>query len=76
MQEDEFLVKMVMKGGAVISLICDPIVLADLHRNPKFLNMRDTQNDIYVSVDDIAAYEIINNRVVEANEPCTPSEAA
>jgi len=76
MQQDEYLLKMVMKNGHVISLICDVLTLSELESHPKYLKMRDTSNDVFVSIEDILAFEIINNKVVEQQNETIPSPAA
>ena len=76
MQEDEYLVKLVTKSGHPITLISGLETLTELTCHPKFLKMRDNSNEIYISLEDIAAFEIVNNRVLETNEPSPASEAA
>jgi len=71
MQEDEYLLKMVMKNGHCISLISGLDCLTELVSHPKWMKMRDGYNDIYISVEDVLAFEITNNR---APEPKTDDE--
>jgi hypothetical protein len=62
MQENTFTLKMVMKNGHVIALYADEQTLAEMASHPKFLKMKDNANDIFVSIEDICAFEILNNR--------------
>jgi hypothetical protein len=57
-----YLLKMVLKNGHVVAAYADEGVVTELVSHPKFLCMRDTGNDIYMSIDDVIAFEILNNR--------------
>lgn len=60
--QTDLVLKIVLKNNTVIALFCDEPTLADLASHPKFLKMRDQANDIYISIEDISAFEILNNR--------------
>jgi len=65
----ELLLKLVLKTGQVINLISSSETVGEILDHPKFLRMRDNANDIFVSIDDIVAFEILNNRKPEPVEP-------
>lgn len=60
--QKDHLLKIVLNNGQVIGLYCDEPSLAELVSHPKFFKMNDTVNDIFVSVEDITAFEIASNR--------------
>lgn len=65
--------KIMLKCGQVIQVFADESNVVELISHPKFLRMSDTGNDVYVSIEDVSAFEIMDNRN-EANEPeTTPS---
>ena len=69
--QQDHLLKIVLNNGQLIGLYCDEMSLAELVSHPKFFKMNDKVNDIYVSVDEIAAFEIASNR----KEPPKPMES-
>ncbi len=74
--QTDLVLKIVLKNNSCIALFCDEPTLADLASHPKFLKMRDHSNDIYVSIEDVMAFEILNNRkdLQEANAVQQPTE--
>jgi len=58
----DHLVKMIMKNGHVIGLYADDQTLGELVSHPKFLRMRDDANDVFLSIEDVSAFEILSNR--------------
>lgn len=60
--QSEHLLKVVLKNGQVIGLYCNESALEELVSHPKFFRMNDHVNDIFVSVEDITAFEIVSNR--------------
>jgi hypothetical protein len=60
--QQEHLLKLVLKNGQVIGLFCEEVTLIELISQPKFFKMNDHVNDIFVSVEDICAFEIASNR--------------
>ncbi len=67
----ELLLKLVLRTGQVINLISNSDTVGEILDHPKFLRMRDNANDIFVSIEDIAAFEILNNRKPEPTETKT-----
>lgn len=67
--EVPLLIKMVLKNGHVIAVFSGEAELTEMISHPKFLRMRDSANDIYVSIEDISAFEIMNNRKEAAPAP-------
>ncbi len=64
-QQDDLLSKLVLKNGHVISLLSDAHTVDEMVSHPKFLKFRDNANDIFVSIEDIVAFEIVTYRKVE-----------
>ena len=60
--QPEHLLKIVLKNGQLIGVYSDEGTLAELVSHPKFLKMNDHVNDIFVSIEDITAFEIASNR--------------
>lgn len=60
--QGDHLLKLVLKNGQLIGLYCDDSTLAEVISHPKFIKMNDHVNDIFVSIEDIAAFEIASNR--------------
>lgn len=72
--ETPLLLKLVLKNGHVIAVFSAEAEVIELVSHPKFLKMRDSANDIYVSIEDVAAFEILNNRK-EQPQPIPPQES-
>lgn len=69
----EHQLKVVLNNGHVIGFYCDDYVLEDLIYHPKFIKVHDSKNDIFVSLDDISAFEIMGkpqgkHEFLEGNE--------
>ena len=64
------ILKLVLKTGQTIVLYAEDAVVEEFVAHPKFLKMNDSMNDIYVSIEDVAAFEIASNR----KEPPKPTE--
>lgn len=60
-QKDHML-KIVLANGQLVGMYCDDATLDELVSHPKFFKMNDHVNDIFVSVEDITAFEILSNR--------------
>jgi len=60
--QGDHLLKLVLKNGQLIGLYCDDSTLAEVISHPKFIKMNDHVNDVFVSIEDIAAFEIASNR--------------
>jgi hypothetical protein len=56
------MLKIVLGNGQLIGMYCDDATLDELVAHPKFLKMNDHVNDIFISVEDITAFEILSNR--------------
>lgn len=61
MNKTDHLLKLVL-NGQVINLYCDHSTLDEVTSHPKFVKMSDGANDIFVSMEDILAFEIASNR--------------
>lgn len=59
---EKLTVKMVMANGNCIALYATPDVVDQIIAHPKFVKMRDNGNVIFVSIDDVAAFEITDFR--------------
>ncbi len=62
------LIKMIMKNGHVIGLYADDQTLDELVAHPKFLRMKDEENDVFLSIEDVSAFEIVSNRKEPPNK--------
>ena len=62
MEEQKLTVKMVLKTGSCIQLNIDDMSLTELASHPKFLKMNDGANDVFVSIEDVVAFEVVNFR--------------
>lgn len=60
--QEDHLLKLVLKNGQLIGLYCDDSALAEVMSHPKFIKMNDKVNDIFISIEDVAAFEIASNR--------------
>jgi hypothetical protein len=61
-QKDELLIKLLLKSGQAIALYSSNETLCEMAYHPKFLKMRDDANEVFVSLEDVAAFEVMNNR--------------
>ena len=68
---EKHLLKMIMSNGHVLALYADDGALDELTAHPKFIRMKDEGNDVYMSIEDIAAFEIASDR----KEPPKPVES-
>lgn len=62
MENNVHLLKMIMKNGLSIALFSDEPTLDELIAHPKYLRMRDNGNEVFISIEDIVAFEILSNR--------------
>lgn len=62
MENNIHLLKMIMKNGLSIALFSDEPTLDELVAHPKYLRMRDNGNEVFISIEDIVAFEILSNR--------------
>lgn len=60
--KSDLLLKLLLKSGQAIALYSGEATLNELLSHPKFLQMRDEGNDVFISIEEIAAFEITNNR--------------
>lgn len=60
--QERYTLKMVNKTGQIIGAYASEAILAELTSHPKFLKMQDDGNDVFVSIEDIAAFEILDFR--------------
>jgi len=67
-EEKQYLLKMVLRTGTVIALYIEPSALDELICHPKFIKMKDDSNDIFVSIEDITAFEVKDNRIEDPKE--------
>lgn len=73
--QEPLLLKMVFANGFSFSLFADQQVVDEMVSHPKYMKMRDEGNDVFVSIEDVLAFEIANYRKqVPAQEPVQPSE--
>jgi hypothetical protein len=63
-QKDEKTLRLLLKTGQNISLYANTDVIAELMSHPKFVPMSDDSNIVFVSIEDIAGFEILDNRKV------------
>ena len=62
--ENDKTIRMLLKSGQNISLYCDDDTFIELASHPKFLAMHDDANTVMVSMDDIVAFENMDNRKI------------
>lgn len=67
--ENKLTVKMLMKTGQALIAYAEEAVVDELIYNPKFLKMHDTGNEIYLNVDDVVAFEVLNTRQQTEESP-------
>lgn len=67
---EKHLIKMIMSTGQVLALYADDGALDELTAHPKFLRMKDEGNYVYMSIENVAAFEIVSDR----KEPPKPVE--
>lgn len=67
----DHMLKLVLNSGQACIVYSNIESLAELVSHPKFLKMNDTVNDIFISIDNVAAFEILSNR---KEEPLKPQE--
>lgn len=60
-------VKMLLKCGVTIQLNADQETLAEVYSHPKFVSMTSNENEVLVSLDDIIAFEVVNNPEQQSN---------
>lgn len=68
MTEKDLTLKIVMRSGQVFGMHANEATIDEMVSHPKFLKMNDKNNDIFVSIEDIAAFEITDFRK-ETQEP-------
>lgn len=71
-EQNQLMVKVVMKNAHAFDLLTDPETVSEMVSHPKFLKMNDTKNDIFVSIDDVSAFEILTYRKPEIDEAPVP----
>lgn len=59
---DKLQIRMSLRNGQVFSLNAEEDVAELMLRDPRYLKMHDGANDIFVSSDDISAFEITTFR--------------
>jgi hypothetical protein len=60
--KDSLLVKILFKSGHGALLYSNEETFCEMVSHPKFLNMRGEDNDVFVSLEDIVAFEVMNDR--------------
>lgn len=61
--------KLLLRNGQVITLNCGEYSMKRIIDLPRFIEMDDGVNKVYVSKDDITAYEIYSDRPKEQEMP-------
>jgi len=63
-KENDKTVRLLLKSGQNISLYASEDSLVELASHPKFVPMYDDSNSIMISIEDVSAFEILDNRKV------------
>lgn len=72
--ENHSTIKMLLRSGQVMALFSDPQTTADLANHPKFAMMSDDGNTVYMSVEDIVCFEILENRINTPEQIIAPTD--
>lgn len=67
--EGQLLLKIVAKNGQAYQLFASEATVAEMSSHPKFVQMHDSKNVIFMSLDDVTAFEITNYREPETETP-------
>jgi hypothetical protein len=68
-QEPPLTLKMVFANGFSFALFADQQVVDEMVSHPKFMKMKDDGNDVFVSIEDVLAFEIANYRKPQTAQP-------
>lgn len=66
--KSDLLLKLLLKNGHAIALYTEENTVDEMVSHPKFLRMRDDGNDVFLSIEDVVAFEILNNRKANSQE--------
>lgn len=77
-EQEQLLVRLVLKNGHAFNFNTHVDTVESMVSHPKFLKMSDNFNDIFVSIDDVSAFEVLTYRRPEpsGNNEAPVSEPA
>lgn len=71
--ENDKTIRLLFKSGQNICLHASDESIVELASHPKFVHMYDDSNDVMVSIEDISAFEIMDNRkIIPLQQPVEP----
>jgi len=69
MKQENNLLKIVLRSGAAFLLYSHESEIIELMSHPKFLKLKDNSKDVYVSIEDISAFQLLDEaETLGANE--------